>query len=128
VRVLVVDDYAPFRQFVCSMLKGKAGLEVVGEAAHGLEAIRKAEELRPDLVILDLALPGLNGIQVARRLRQLFCECKIVVVTQESSAEVVQETLRVGALGYVLKVHAGSELLLAIDAVCQDRQFLGKGL
>jgi DNA-binding NarL/FixJ family response regulator len=127
-RVLVVDDCEPFRRFVCSTLEKKPGLQVVGEASDGLEAVRKAEELQPDLIVLDIGLPTLNGIEVARRIRKLRPECKMLFMSQESSADVAQETFRLGAMGYVVKSHAGSELFVALEEVCQGRQFVSKGL
>jgi DNA-binding NarL/FixJ family response regulator len=128
VRVLVVDDYEPFRRFVSSTLSSRPELQVVGEVSDGLEAIQKAEELHPDLVLLDIGLPKLNGIEVARRIRKLSPECKILFVSQESSADIVQEALRSGGLGYVVKAHAGNELLAAVEAVRQGRQYLSSGL
>ena len=128
VRVLVVDDYEPFRRFVCSTLKQRPDLQVVGEASDGLEAVQKAEELRPDLIALDLGLPHLNGIEAARRIRKLCPNCKILFVSQESCADVAQEALAVGACGYVVKAHAGSQLLVALDAVLEGREFLNKDL
>ncbi len=128
IRVLVVDDYEPFRRFVCSTLGQRRDLQVIGEASDGLEAVRKAEELKPDLVVLDIGLPILNGIEVARRIRKLCPECKILFMSQGSSADVAQETFSLGALGYVVKAHAGSELSAAMEAVCQGRLFLSKGL
>jgi DNA-binding NarL/FixJ family response regulator len=103
-------------------------LQVIGEASDGLEAVRKAEEMLPDLIVLDLGLPGLNGLEAARRIRKVSPESKIVFVTQESSADVMQEALSLGALGYVVKAYAGRDLLAAVDAVCQGRQFVGKSL
>jgi DNA-binding NarL/FixJ family response regulator len=128
VRVLAVEDYKPFRRFVCSTLEERPELQVVGEAADGLEAVQKAEELKPDLIVLDIGLPTLNGIEAARRIRKLSPESKILFVSQESSADVVQEALSLGALGYVVKTHAGSELLAAVEAVRQGRQFVSSGL
>ncbi len=128
VRVLVVDDYEPFRQFVCSTLGERQDLQVIGEASDGLEAVRKAEELKPDMMVLDIGLPTLNGIEVARRIRKLFPECKILFLSQESSADVAQAAFSLGAMGYVVKAHAGRELLEAVEAVCQGRLFLSKGL
>jgi DNA-binding NarL/FixJ family response regulator len=127
-RVLVVDDYEPFRRFVCSTLGTRPELQIVGEASDGLEAIQKAEELQPDLIVLDIGLPTLNGIADARRIRKLSPQSKIIFLSQESSADVVQEALSLGALGYVVKTHAGSELLAAVEAVRQGRQFVGSGL
>src|SRR5258705_9795883 len=113
VRVLVVEDYEPFRRFVCSTLNKIPELLVVGVASDGLEGVQKAEELQPDLVLLDIGLPSLNGIEAGRRIRTLSPKSKIIFVTQESSAELVQEALSLGALGYVVKARAGSELLAA---------------
>jgi len=93
-----------------------------------LEAVQKAEELRPDLIVLDIGLPSLNGIDAARRVHKLLPKSKMLFVSQESSADVVQEALALGALGYVVKAHAGSELLPAVEAVLQGRQFVGSGL
>lgn len=127
-RILVVDDYKPFRRFVLLTLKQKPDLQVVGEAADGVEAVEKAEVLLPDLIVLDLALPKLHGIEVARRIRKVSPECKILFVSEESSSDVVQEALRLGALGYVVKTHAASELLAAVEAVRQGKRFLSNGL
>lgn len=127
VRVFVVDDYEPFRRFVFSTLQHRPDLQVVGEASDGLEAVYKAQELQPDLIVLDLGLPTLNGIEAARRMRKLAPQSKILFLTQESSPDVVQEALGLGE-GYVVKAHAGSELLAALDAVCQGRQFISSGL
>jgi DNA-binding NarL/FixJ family response regulator len=123
VRVLLVDDFEPFRQFIHTTLQ-ETELQIVGEAWDGLEAVRKAEELQPDLILLDIGLPFLNGIEAARRIRKLSPESKIIFVTQESSADVVEEALSSGAVGYVVKAEAASELLAAVEAVCQGRQFV----
>jgi len=128
VRVLVVDDYEPFRRFVCSTLRKISELQIVGEASDGLEAVRKADELQPDLIVLDIGLPTLNGIEVIRRLRKLCPKCKVLVVSQQSSADVMQEVFSLGGLGYVVKANAGSELLPAVAAVRQGIQFINSGL
>jgi len=128
VRVLVVEDYAPFRRFVCSTLGKNQELRVVGEASDGFEAVNKAEELRPDLIVLDIGLPTLNGIEAVRRIREFSPESKIVFVSQESSADVVREALGTGARGYVVKGHAGSELLTAVGTVLEGGQFISGGL
>jgi DNA-binding NarL/FixJ family response regulator len=114
----VVDDYEPFRRIVCSLLEG----------SDGLEAVQKAEELRPDLILLDIGLPTLNGIEAARRIRKLSPESKILFVSQESSADMVQEAFRSGALGYVAKTDAGSELLTAVNAVLRGETFASSRL
>ena len=124
----MVDDYEPFRRFICSTLRKKSTLQIVGEASDGLEAVHKSELLQPDLIVLDLGLPTLSGIEAARRIRKLSPESKILFLSQESSADVVQEALSLGALGYVVKAHAGSELLAAVEAVRQRKRFVGTGL
>ncbi len=128
VRVMVVEDHEPFRRFVCSTLGTLEHLEIVEEVDDGLRAVLQAETLKPDLVVLDIGLPGLNGIEAARRIRHLVPEAKILFLTQESSADVVHEALRAGALGYVIKTRAKDELLDAIETVLQGKQFVSSGL
>jgi DNA-binding NarL/FixJ family response regulator len=128
IRILVVEDFEPFRRFVCSALGEQPELQIVGVASDGLEAVQKAEELQPELIVLDIGLPSLNGIEAARRIRTLSPESNIIFVSQESSAEVVEETLRLGARGYVVKRRAGIDLLPAIEAVRGNRQFVSSGL
>jgi len=123
-----VDDNDPFRQFVASTLRNHQNLNVIGEAGDGLEAIQRAEALQPDVILLDIGLPGLNGIEAARRVRELAPEAKIIFLTQESSVDVVHEALSLGAWGYVAKVQAGRELLVAVDMVMQGKRFVSSGL
>lgn len=123
-RVLVVDDFAPFRRFVASLVREQQALKIVGEAADGVEAVRKAEELQPDLILLDIGLPRLNGIEAARRIHQLCPQCKILFLSQESSPAVVQAALATGAWGYVVKTDAGSKLLPTITAILRE-EFAG---
>jgi len=108
VRVLVVDDFEPWRRFVSTTLQSQPNLQVIGEALDGLEAVQRAEQLQPDLIVLDIGLPSLNGIEVARRIRKISPESKILLLSQQSSAEVVQEALSTGAHGYVVKTDARS--------------------
>jgi DNA-binding NarL/FixJ family response regulator len=124
IRILVVDDYEPFRRFVCSTLAERPGFQIVGEASDGLAGIRQAEELQPDLILLDIGLPTLNGMEAARRIRKLAPDAKIIIVSQESSADVVQESLSLGASGYVVKTRAATELLAAVEAVLMGKHFV----
>ncbi len=101
--------------------------EIVGEVSDGQEAVYKAEELQPDLIVLDIGLPSLNGIEAARRIRKVSSKSKILFVSQESSDDMLQEALGLGALGYVVKAHAGSDLLAAVGAVCQGKRFVSAG-
>ena len=128
IRALVVDDSEPFRRFICKTLAKRSNLQVVCEVSDGLEAVQKAEELQPDLIFLDIGLPTLNGIAVARQIRTLAPESKIIFVSQESSPDLVHEALNLGAWGYVVKTKAGSDLLAAVDAALDGRRFLGVGL
>jgi DNA-binding NarL/FixJ family response regulator len=128
IRVFIVDDYEPIRRFVRATLGNSQNFQVIGEASDGLEAVHKAQELQPDLIVLDIGLPTLNGIEVARRIRKLCPGCRIILLSQEASADLAREAFRLGAMGYVVKAHAGSELLAAIEAVSQGRQFVSKGL
>jgi DNA-binding NarL/FixJ family response regulator len=123
VRVLLVEDFEPFREFICSKLGENPELRVICQVSDGLEAVRKAEELQPDLLLLDIGLPTLNGIEAARQIRKLAPNSKIVFVSQESSADVVEEAFRLGALGYVAKTDAGSDLLPAVSAALRGERF-----
>ena len=124
----MVEDSDVFRKFICSTLGKRADLEIIGEVSDGLEAVEKVEELRPDLIVLDIGLPSLNGIEAARRIRKLSPESKILFMSQESSADVVQEALGTGAHGYVVKSDAGSELLPAVKAVLEGKRFISASL
>jgi DNA-binding NarL/FixJ family response regulator len=128
VRVLVVEDHEQFQQFICSTLETSPELQVIGRVSDGLDAVQRAEELQPDLIVLDIGLPTLSGIEAARRIRKLSPQSKIIFLTQESSADVVREALNLGAKGYVLKGNAGSELLAAVEAVRWGGEFVGRGL
>jgi DNA-binding NarL/FixJ family response regulator len=125
VRVLLVDDYEPWRRFVCSALQRRPELEIVGEVADGVEAVQKAAELRPDVILLDIGLPTLNGIEVARQLRTISPDSKILFVSQEGSPDVIREALGAGARGYVMKAKAG-DLLNAVNAVCGNEELGAK--
>ncbi|MGA8731694.1 MAG: response regulator transcription factor [Terracidiphilus sp.] len=127
-RVLVVEDYEPFSRYVCSTLGKRPGLQVVCEVSDGLDAIQKAEELLPDLVVLDVGLPTLNGIEAARRIRKLSPKSKLLFLSQESSADIVQQAFSSGAMGYVVKLHAESELLVAVEAVLRGEKFISPTL
>jgi DNA-binding NarL/FixJ family response regulator len=123
-RILVVEDYVPFRHFICSILGKIAEWQVVGEVCNGLDAVHKAQELQPGLVLLDIGLPGLNGIEAARRICKLAPSAKIVFLSQESSIDIVREALSFGANGYIVKANAARDLLAALEAVVRGEQFI----
>jgi DNA-binding NarL/FixJ family response regulator len=122
-RTLVVDDHAALRQLLRSILHEKTECVVVGEASDGLQATEQCKELQPDLILLDLSLEKLNGMEVGRRIRELSPHSKIVFLSQECSPEVVQGALRLGASGYLLKSDA-TELPLAIHAILKGEVFI----
>src|SRR5208283_1733844 len=117
IRVMVVDDFEPFRRYVCSTVAKNQSLQVIDEASDGLEAVQKSEELQPDLILLDIGLPTINGFEVARQVREVSPASKIIFVSQDSSDDMVQEALSLGASGYVAKMSAENDLLAAIEAV-----------
>lgn len=126
-RILIVDDFEAFRRVVSSTLKQRADFRIVGQASDGWEAVQRAKELQPDLILLDVGLPSLNGLEVARKVRALS-RAKFLFISAFSDADVVREAFRLGALAFVHKPHAQSELILAIDAVLRGKRFVGKGL
>ena len=125
IRVLVAEDFEPFRRFVESILRKQPELQIVCEVSDGLEAVQKAQQLQPDLILLDIGLPHLNGIEAAQRIRKLSPKSKILFVSQESSADLAQEALATGACGYVVKMDAESELPTAVIAVLRGERFVG---
>jgi DNA-binding NarL/FixJ family response regulator len=124
IRILIADDYKDWRNQVRLLLRARPELQIICEASDGSEAVQKAEELRPDLVLLDIGLPYLNGIEAARRIRQLSPSSKIVFLSMDNSLDGVQVAMSTSAHGYVYKARARSELLPAIDAVLRGEQFV----
>jgi DNA-binding NarL/FixJ family response regulator len=127
-RVLVVDDHEPFRRRLCELLQQRADVLIVGEAVHGLDAIRQAEALRPDVVVLDIGLPQLSGIEVADRIRATVPDAKLMFVTNECSLEVVEQAFSRGAHGYVYKPRAQRDVLQVFDAILRGGRFISGGL
>lgn len=127
-RVLIVDDYEPWRRFLRLALIAHDRFEVIGEASDGFEALEKARQLQPDLVLLDIGLPKLNGIETARRLPPVSPTSKILFVSGNRSWSLAEEGLRAGAGGYVVKSSAASELLAAIGVVMEGKLFLSSSL
>jgi DNA-binding NarL/FixJ family response regulator len=128
IRVLIVDDYEDWRRTVRELLKERPELQVICEVSDGLEAVQKADELKPDLIILDLGLPKLNGIEAARRIRQLSPSSKIIFLSQDNSIDVVHVALSTGAQGYVYKTDIRSDLPPAIEVVLHGKQFVSRSV
>ncbi|HEX8895361.1 MAG TPA: response regulator transcription factor [Terriglobales bacterium] len=124
-RVLIVDDFEPWRRLVRSMLQHFPEWQIVGEASDGVEAVQKTEELQPDLVLLDIGLPKLNGIDVAKPILSVAPHSKIIFVSVEFCPELVEGALRTGGHGYVVKSDAASDLLTAMSTVMNGQRFVG---
>jgi DNA-binding NarL/FixJ family response regulator len=127
-RVLLVDDYEPWRRYVDARVTSSPQWQIAGEAADGLDAVHKAEALRPDLILLDIGLPSLNGIAAARRILAHDPGSRILFLSENSSWDIVEAALSTGGRGYVLKSDAGSELLPAMESIVEGRQFLSSSL
>jgi DNA-binding NarL/FixJ family response regulator len=123
VRILIVDDFESWRRTIRSILVDDSNLEVIGECSDGLDAVRKSEELRPDLVLLDIQLPGLNGFVAAQRIIKISPDTKILFLTTYKCLELMQEALGIGA-GLIMKADAGLHLLPAIRAIVRNEPFL----
>jgi len=128
IRILIVDDYKDWRSFVRLLLQSRPEWQIVCEVSDGSEAVQKAEELRPDLIVLDIGLPKLNGIEAAHRIRQVSPNSSIVFVSMDNSLDTAQAALATGALGYVHKASARSELLPAVEAVFRGERFVSRGI
>ena len=124
---MIVDDSWAWRRAVRSLLQKHLDLVIIGECSDGLEAVQKSEELQPDLVLLDIGLPKLNGVEAARQIRKVAPASRILFLTSYHGPEILQEAMSVGALGLVVKLKASRELLAAIRTVLSDQQFIGTG-
>ena len=124
-RILLVDDYDDWKQYVTSKLQNDLRYRVVGQAADGPAALEAAERLEPDLILLDVGLPGLNGIEVAQRLRASHPQTRILFLSANQSPEIARAAVDTGAHGYVVKQDAATELLPAIAAIADGRVFVG---
>ena len=124
----MVDDCKPWLRFISSTLQKQSNLQVVGEVSDGLEAVQKAQELKADLILLDIGLPTLNGIEAARQIRERVPRSKVLMVSENRSWDIAERALRVGAEGYVVKSDAASELLPAVKAVLEGKPFVSSRL
>ena len=123
IRILLADDFEDWRRQVRLVLRARPEWQVIAEASDGPEVVQKAQDLKPDLILLDIGLPKINGIEAARRIRQCCPSSKIIFLSQNKDFDIVRAALGTGALGYIRKTDARRELLLALDAVLRGEQF-----
>jgi DNA-binding NarL/FixJ family response regulator len=128
IRVLVVDDYKPWHHLISTMLRKHPELKIIEDVSYGLTAVQRAQELQPDLILLDIGLPTTSGLEVARRIRECSPQSKILFVSENHSPDIAEEALGTGARGYLVKSDAASELLPAIKAVLEGKRFISTSL
>jgi len=128
VRILVVDDHEPFRRFLHLKLQQRPELQIVGEASDGLEGVQKAKDLQPDLILLDIGLPRLNGIEAAHRILKFFPNANILFISQVNDAAVIAAAIGNGAKGFVRKLNVNRELLPAIEAALRREHITSTGV
>ncbi|MFA5103436.1 MAG: response regulator transcription factor [Candidatus Thermoplasmatota archaeon] len=128
IKVLIADDHTIVRQGICSLLKSRDDMSVVGEASTGKEAIEKVEALHPDVALLDISMPILNGLEATRYIRKDYPDCKVLVLTMHENKESVRQVLQAGASGYVVKKSAASQLFDAIHAVSKGEAFFSPSI
>jgi DNA-binding NarL/FixJ family response regulator len=128
IRILVVDDHDMVRRQLCLLLRAQPDLEVICEAVDGEAAIRRAGELHPDVILLDISLPGLDGFTTARHIREVAPEAEILFVSQHDTMQMVREAIRAGGRGYIVKLDIVSELVPAVHAVSEKKEFISARL
>lgn len=125
-KVLIADDHEMIRRGIRAVLSSQAEIQIVGEASTGLQAVEQAERLRPDVVIMDLVMPAMDGVEAARRIRETNKNIRIIILTMHNSDVVIRNVLNAGADGYLLKSDLANNLKKAMDTVCRGRQYLSQ--
>ncbi|MFV1949947.1 MAG: response regulator [Anaerolineales bacterium] len=124
IKVLLADDHTILRQGLRSILEQQAGIEVIAEAKNGREAVRIAEQMKPDVVVMDFSMPDLNGLEATRQIKQRIPETKVLILTRHANQEYIKSILRAGASGYLVKKSAAEELVIAIQSVQRGDSYL----
>jgi len=128
VRILVVDDFKQWRDFVRVCFEKRPDVQILGFASNGLEAVQKARDLQPDVILMDISLPELNGIQAAERIRQFVPKTKILFLTGQADPEIVRDAFRAGGDGYILKWEASEELVVGMETVLLGKRFTSRSI
>ena len=128
VRILVVDDFGPWQDFVRVCFRERSDLQILDVVSNGLEALQKAADLQPDLILLDISLPEMSGIEAAKRIRRSAPNIKVIFLTGYSDPEIVREAFRVGGDGYILKWDAAEELIVGMESVLRGKKFTSRGV
>ena len=128
IKVVIAEDHTIVRKGLCALLEAEPDIEVIGEAENGREAIKIVEKLLPDVVVMDIAMPGLNGLETTRQLIKRIPKLKILILTMHDNEEYIFETLRAGASGYLIKRSAPNELISAIQSVYRGESFLSPAI
>ena len=128
VRILIVDDHAVVREGLKTILEAEGNLKIVGEAGDGREALEKAEELKPDVIFMDITMPDLSGIETTRLILERLPAVRIIILSMHASNEYVIRAIRAGARAYILKESAGCNAVYAVRAVLRGRQYFGEGV
>jgi two-component system, NarL family, response regulator NreC len=127
-QILIVEDFVPWQHFISMKLQSEIDLQVISIATDGLEAVHKAKELQPDLILMDLSLPGMNGIEATRQIRLLSPGSRILFLSEHADSNLIQSALDAGACGYILKSDSGWDLILGIRAVLLGQLFVSRSL
>ena len=125
-RILVVDDHETVRHGICSLLRAEPDFDVICEGADGIEAVSRAEELQPDVIVLDISMPGMNGLEAAQRIRKVSPPSRIVFLSQHETTQIITEVFRIGGYGYVAKSDAAHDLVSAVRSASQGKRYVNR--